>query len=131
MAKGEALGLPEDHAFFILIKEQRELMTSIFVGVALFISFIIGLWGMFFSHRIAGPLYRLTRFFTEAKENTSKNQRAKLRPIFFRKNDFFLEVPDAINDFLQKADLIDLSGDGENDDEEKMNDEDQARDPAA
>lgn len=108
IAKGEALGLPENHAFFILIKEQRELMTSIFVAVSFFISFIIGLWGMFFSHRIAGPLYRLSRFFTDAKDlqQESGETKAKLRPIFFRQNDFFPEVPDSINDYLKQVDLL-------------------------
>lgn len=108
IAKGEALGLPENHAFFILIKEQRELMTSIFVAVSFFISFIIGLWGMFFSHRIAGPLYRLRRFFSDARDlqQESGEAKAKLRPIFFRQNDFFPEVPDSINDYLKQVDLL-------------------------
>lgn len=105
IAKGEALGLPENHAFFVLIKEQREIMTTIFVFVSVFISFVIGLWGMFFSHRIAGPLYRLRRYFTDASELRKEGQ-SKLKPIFFRQNDFFLEVPDSINEYLKKAELL-------------------------
>lgn len=104
IAKGEALGLPENHAFFVLIKEQRETMTTIFLFVSVFISFVIGMWGLFFSHRIAGPLYRLRRYFTDATETADSEQ--KLDPIFFRQNDFFLEVPDSINEYLKKADLL-------------------------
>ena len=104
IAKGEALGLPNDHPYFSLIKEQRETMTNIFLFVSIFISFVIGMWGLFFSHRIAGPLYRLRRYFTEA--TASVNSEQKLSPIFFRQNDFFLEVPESINDYLKKADLL-------------------------
>lgn len=107
IAKGEALGLPENHAFFVLIKEQREIMTNIFLFVSVFVSFVIGMWGMFFSHRIAGPLYRLRKYFTDASE--ANNGKSKLRPIFFRQNDFFLEVPDSINEYLKKAELLEES----------------------
>ena len=63
---------------------------------------------MFFSHRIAGPLYRLTRFFSDAQamQDEKKVGNAKLKPVFFRQNDFFPEVPGAINNYLKKVDLL-------------------------
>ncbi|MGB0454602.1 MAG: hypothetical protein ACPGJV_12915 [Bacteriovoracaceae bacterium] len=102
LAKGQALGLPEDHAFFVLIKEQRSLMTKIFFSVSSVISFIIGLWGMFFSHRIAGPLFRLRRHFVDAEREGKK----KLGPVNFRENDFFQDIPEALNSYLASANLL-------------------------
>ena len=93
--KGELLQLPQDHAFFILIKEQRELMSGIFLIVCLTLTFGIGLWGLFFSHRIAGPLYRLNRQFQDAAKGK------ELQNLKFRKNDFFPELPETINEYLR------------------------------
>lgn len=119
IAKGEELGLPKDHSFFILIKEQREAMTRIFFGVSAIISVIIGFWGLFFSHRIAGPLYRLNLYFREA----AVDKDSKLRPLFFRENDFFQEIPDSINYYLNingRLDIDDQVGTEEQDSDEDV-----------
>lgn len=94
--KGEMLQLPQDHAFFILIKEQREMMSGIFLIVCLTLTLGIGLWGLLFSHRIAGPLYRLNRQFQEASQG-----KADLQNLKFRKNDFFPELPETINEYFR------------------------------
>lgn len=96
LQKGEALDLPPDHPFFLMILEQKQFMRTVFICVAASISAIACIWGLFFSHKIAGPLYRLQRYFTQAaidKENLN-------RKIYFRENDFFQEVPDSINKYI-------------------------------
>lgn len=96
MQKGQALNLPPDHPFFLMIHEQKRFMTKVFIGVALSIGSIACLWGLFYSHKIAGPLYRLQRYFTEAAtQNTQLNNK-----IYFRDDDFFQEVPDSINRYI-------------------------------
>jgi hypothetical protein len=46
---------------------------------------------IFFSHRIAGPLYKLKKHLSEIRNNSSPE------PLFFRKGDYFLEIADDIN----------------------------------
>lgn len=95
--RGVELGLEQDHVFFALLREQQVEMLQIFVASSLLLSISIGLWAMFYSHRIAGPLYRLHRYFTMASENPCQ----KLGPLSFRENDFFQELPESINSYLE------------------------------
>ena len=96
MQRGEALNLPPDHPFFLMIHEQKKFMTNVFVVVACSISGIAGIWGLFYSHKIAGPLYRLNKYFTQAAvDSTPLNKK-----IYFRDGDFFQEVPESINKYI-------------------------------
>jgi hypothetical protein len=96
MQRGEALNLPPDHPFFLMIHEQKKFMTNVFVVVALTISGMAGLWGLFYSHKIAGPLYRLQKYFTQAAVDNAPLK----KKIYFRDGDFFQEVPDSINKYI-------------------------------
>lgn len=99
MQRGEALNLPPDHPFFLMIREQKSFMTNVFIVVSLCISTIAGLWGLFYSHKIAGPLYRLHRYFTKAAvENSQLKEK-----IYFREDDFFQEVPESINRYIDSV----------------------------
>lgn len=96
MQKGEALNLPPDHPFFLMIHEQKKFMTNVFIIVACTISGMAGLWGLFYSHKIAGPMYRLQKYFTQAAvDNNSLQQK-----IYFRDDDFFQEIPESINKYI-------------------------------
>jgi hypothetical protein len=97
--KGQALNLPPDHPFFLMIHEQKKFMTKVFIAVATSISTIACLWGLFYSHKIAGPLYRLQRYFTLAAHESSPLK----SKIYFRDNDFFQEVPDSINLYIDSV----------------------------
>lgn len=96
MQRGEALNLPPDHPFFLMIHEQKKFMTNVFIVVALSISGIAGLWGLFYSHKIAGPLYRLQRYFTQAAVDSAPLK----QKIYFRDDDFFQEIPESINKYI-------------------------------
>lgn len=96
MQKGQVLNLPPDHPYFLMIYEQKKFMTKVFIAVALSISSVTVIWGLFYSHKIAGPLYRLQRYFTAAAiESTALKNK-----IYFRDDDFFQEVPDSINRYI-------------------------------
>jgi len=99
MAKGQALNLPPDHPFFLMIHEQKQFMTKVFIAVAASISSIAILWGLFYSHKIAGPLHRLQRYFTDAAAQNSHLQ----SKIYFRDDDFFQEVPASINLYIDSV----------------------------
>ncbi len=96
IVKGQALNLPPDHPFFLMIHEQKKFMTNVFITVALSISSIACVWGLFYSHKIAGPLHRLQRYFTQA---ATESEQLKNK-IFFREDDFFQEVPESINLYI-------------------------------
>lgn len=96
MQKGQLLNLPPDHPYFLMIHEQKRFMTKVFIGVAFSISSVAIIWGLFYSHKIAGPLYRLQRYFTDAAVD-SVELKSK---IYFRDDDFFQEVPASINRYI-------------------------------
>ncbi len=67
------------------------------VAFSAFTFFIFSLFAsLFFSHKIAGPLYRLSIFL---RDNT--NAEEKVSKLFFRKGDFFQEIPEKVNLFLK------------------------------
>lgn len=94
---GEELGLSQDHPYFQLLKDQQSGLSKIFFITAGFISFLILFSALFFSHRIAGPLYRLEKFFSEESKSNEFNS-VKLA---FRKDDFFQELPNVVNEFIE------------------------------
>ncbi len=96
LKKGEALQLPPDHPFFLMIREQKTFMAKVFLAVSLAISSTVCIWGLFYSHKIAGPLYRLEKYFTR-HANEGKEI---LDEIKFREEDFFQEIPASINKFI-------------------------------
>lgn len=96
MQKGEALNLPPDHPFFLMIHEQKQFMTNVFIIVACTISGMAGLWGLFYSHKIAGPMFRLQKYFTQAAVDGTKLD----KKIYFRDDDFFQELPESINKYI-------------------------------
>tara|TARA_R110000868_G_scaffold100129_5_gene275470 strand:+ start:5343 stop:5780 length:438 start_codon:yes stop_codon:yes gene_type:complete len=64
---------------------------------------------VFFSHKIAGPIYKLMKFFGAAREGHLSDK------LFFRKGDYFHELAADYNDTMetilekQKADFVYIS----------------------
>ena len=112
MQRGEALNLPPDHPFFLMIHEQKKFMTNVFIVVATSISGMAGLWGLFYSHKIAGPLYRLNKYFTQAAVDSAPLS----NKIYFRDGDFFQEVPESINKYIDSMHVNRAGSTEENED---------------
>ena len=94
--QGIVSGLPLTHPYFKLIADQKSLMDSFFiVSAGCSFAFFVG-WGILISHKISGPLHRLTLFFEEI-ETPHFEKRLSFRP-----GDFFLEIPTAINKWMDK-----------------------------
>ena len=95
--EGLASGLNAGHPYFNLINEQIRFMNVLFLtcSISSFIFFVV--WGIFISHKIAGPLYRLTKFFKEAQPGMITQK------LNFRPGDFFLEIPEAINEWVDRS----------------------------
>lgn len=98
---GEQLGLPIDHPYFQLLKDQRSGLSKIFFVTSALISCFILFSALFFSHRIAGPLYRLEKYFKNAANHPDLLENS----LSFRKDDFFQELPDSVNRFLSQQRL--------------------------
>jgi hypothetical protein len=64
---------------------------------------------IFFSHKIAGPMYKLQKYLKSVRDGEAQDR------LFFRKGDYFLEIADDVNVTLEhieetyKNDLVYLS----------------------
>jgi len=94
--EGIQLDLPSDHVYFELLVSQKHLMNKIFLITSVIFFILISLLGIFISHRIAGPIYKMT------KKLNSFNGVDDLCEIQFRKRDFFKELADAFNTLVIK-----------------------------
>jgi len=86
--QGLALGLPPSHVFFVFMRNQQTTMNIFFLVTSVLALLTIVGYGLFLSHRIAGPLHRLKKYLGEEKTNS---------PLSFRENDYFPEVAEAVN----------------------------------
>ena len=93
---GTDLGLSENHIYFKFINKQSKSLY-IFNGIATIVIFLGQItFGILLSHKIAGPLYRLTRETVKVSEGES------IQEIKHRNGDFFPEVYSAVNKLIQK-----------------------------
>lgn len=90
---GESLGLAEDHVYFRFIESQGHELFVIFIVCAIFTGIIVAAFALFFSHKVAGPIYRLRTYFKEMPESQ----------LSFREGDFFNDLPQVINESLTKV----------------------------
>jgi len=74
------------------IENLHSEMVPWFVMVLVAVSFVIISFLLFFSHRIAGPIYHASNYLNAVGEN-----RKNIRRIGFREKDYFHELADAIN----------------------------------
>lgn len=95
--RGLKLGLAPDHIFFEFLRSQQRTMDLIFIVTSIVVLAIIVGFGVFLSHRVAGPLHRLKTYLGEDHSKTKY-------PLKFRKNDYFTDVADALNKRLGLAD---------------------------
>lgn len=96
---GKSQGLPANHEFFQLVHAQRVELLQILIIFSLALTVLFFIWGLLYSHRIAGPLLKLTIWLNETKD---LNQ-AVSNPVQFRKNDIFQDIPEAVNKFVNKV----------------------------
>lgn len=91
---GKDIGLSIDHVFFKFIGEQQRTMNEVFLITSLCVFASLFLYGIFYSHRIAGPLFKLKRYLRDRANGEVH------RPIAFRKHDYFKELAHAVNDYI-------------------------------
>ncbi len=87
-------GMPANHPIFAHLAELHARLDLVFMGSGLTIFILLMTWGLNLSHRIAGPMHRLRSHFTRMAQGGT------LQPVKFRDDDFFQEVPEAFNRFV-------------------------------
>jgi hypothetical protein len=89
---GVSVDLPTNHTYFKFIDMQSgHLWINLILAFAL-AAFVSSTICLYISHRMAGPIVRLKNYLdtvTETKKVTEELQ--------FRKNDFFSDLPQALN----------------------------------
>lgn len=93
---GKEINLNDGHPYFNFISTSGELLYINLrwaFGLSLILTIITTIY---ISHRIAGPIYNLKQFFTEIVEG------APFRKIKFRKGDYYSELPELINNAIEK-----------------------------
>jgi hypothetical protein len=96
--RGELHHLPVGHNYYNLLAIQKNELTNILIGISLIVAFLMFIWGIYISHKIAGPFHKLEKYLNEAN-SLEDVKRIKLE---FRKNDFFLNIPTAFNQFIDR-----------------------------
>ena len=87
--------LNSNHVYFKFLSEQEAIMWKIFMYIAVASAIMIIVGGIFLSHQIAGPLYRLTQHLKSHKKNEN------VPALKFRKGDYFPEIEEAFNEFIK------------------------------
>lgn len=88
---GLEMGFPPGHIWFRFIDERQSDMGSFFMVTALIVFLFIVISGIWYSHKIAGPIYRMN---TQLKTISLDKIVSKLS---FRKHDFFQELAVSYN----------------------------------
>jgi sensor histidine kinase YesM len=88
---GLEAGIPESHIYFQFLNEQQAYYDKIVLVLFAVLSIFIIATVTVISHRIAGPLYRLTKHMQEISDGQ------ELGDVKFRAKDFFPELADTFN----------------------------------
>lgn len=78
-----------------LLSYQRAIVFVVFLAIFVLMALLLSLWGLFLSHRIAGPIFSISRRLKKIiSEHDFKT------PLTLRKKDALTEVKDQLNETL-------------------------------
>jgi methyl-accepting chemotaxis protein len=89
-------GIPSDHIFFEFLREQRNFITVALSILAVIITLVQVTLGILFSHRVAGPIYRMNQHMQGI---TSGEEPSTFK---VRDGDYFQELVDNFNSMILK-----------------------------
>jgi len=96
-AMGNELGLDSTHPYFAFIETQRELLLRIYVLLSAVSFTLLMVFGLFISHRIAGPIYRVEKYMQSIADGERD-----LEPVRLRRGDFFPEIENIVNASIKR-----------------------------
>lgn len=88
---GLEMGFPQGHIWFRFIEERQTDMISFFVVTAIIVFLFIVISGIWYSHKIAGPIYRINSQLKTISLDKIVDK------VSFRKGDFFKELAVSYN----------------------------------
>lgn len=91
----DQLHFPTEHPYREFLSIQKAKLHSVFATAAIITMFFMIVASAYYSHRIAGPIYRIIKSLNEIT-----NTRV-VKDIVIREDDFFQELPEAINKAFQ------------------------------
>ena len=94
---GAEVGLPKNHVYFMFVEDQVMAMNIVFGVTSLITISFLMFSGVYISHKVAGPLYRLNKCMREMA-----NGEMEVSEINFRNGDFFQELADGFNLFIKR-----------------------------
>ena len=94
---GSQAGLAPDNIYFQFIEMQQSTFTRVIVAIAIVVTAILLIGGLYISHRIAGPIYRMQKEL----QDMSEEKPVDLRAIQFRKKDYFPELAETFNHLVE------------------------------
>lgn len=94
---GYSVGIPEGHIFYRFIGDQRSLMNIILLIAAPLITLVTCYIGIKLSNRVAGPIHNMTKHLKEL------NETGEIRDVKFRENDYFIELENEFNKFINNS----------------------------
>lgn len=94
----EDSGLPENHSLVVYLFDYQMMKVTVVVALSLFLLAASIVHMLFVSHRICGPIFKLTKTLNELGDTPQSDVQ-----IQFRHKDFFSEVAVAANRALAKV----------------------------
>jgi hypothetical protein len=98
---GDKLGLPSDHSFYHFVQEQILYLSIGFAAMAILSTVCLCIYGLFLSHRIAGPLENIKVRYKEMEQACKEQNFEALKCAEFRDDDFFHEFAQAFNQHVE------------------------------
>ena len=94
---GSEAGLPRSHPFYTLLERQSAFLDLTYIVTAVLILITLTVYGLYLSNRIAGSIYRLESFLKGRLQGKSEGA------FRFRKNDYFQELEQPINELVERV----------------------------
>lgn len=95
---GQDIELDPGHVYFRFLEGQSQKMFLIFLLCSVLAVIIVAVLGLILSHKIAGPIHRLKSHMGSLTQGKS------LPPLSFRKDDYFMELPQIMNEYINSRD---------------------------
>jgi hypothetical protein len=95
-AVAEGMKIPSDHVFFRFLAEQEYTMGKIFLATSVIMAVVLIIHGLYFSNRIAGPIYHIQNHFKKLSDGSLP----KGTEVKFRKGDYFHELAKEANELF-------------------------------
>ncbi|MDH4469247.1 MAG: hypothetical protein QE271_14410 [Bacteriovoracaceae bacterium] len=98
---GESLQHDARVKFYTFLKDQKEILNLTFLYVGSITALFIVFWGIFQSHRIAGPLFNLKLQLKKIKSAKNLKELSEVGVTKFRTSDYFHDLAEEYNQSIK------------------------------